>query len=140
MVVAQSQAACRSPEFPRLFFSHGARRRVTSELRGLETDLPRLLCRRQRDSCPHADDLRLRRGAGHGAIVERRALDCEARERRRAASGIYGTTAQIANAAVFFAIESSQSSQLALLAACALFALSIIACAAFLTRMRRVTG
>ena len=64
-----------------------------------------------------------------------------------AASGIYGTTAQIANAAgvaaigaVFFAIESNQSSRLALLAACALFALSIIACAAFLTWMRRVTG
>ena len=64
-----------------------------------------------------------------------------------AASGIYGTTAQIANAAgvaaigaVFFAIESNQSSRLALLAACALFALSIIACAAFLTWMRRVTA
>ena len=64
-----------------------------------------------------------------------------------AASGIYGTTAQIANAAgvaaigaVFFAIESDQSSRLALLAASALFALSIIACAAFLTWMRRVTG
>jgi len=64
-----------------------------------------------------------------------------------AASGIYGTTAQIANAAgvaaigaVFFAIESNQSSRLALLAACALFTLSIIACAAFLTWMRRVTG
>ena len=46
-----------------------------------------------------------------------------------AASGIYGTTAQIANAtrvaaigAVFFAIESNQSSRLALLAALALFA------------------
>jgi hypothetical protein len=64
-----------------------------------------------------------------------------------AASGIYGTTAQIANAAgvaaigaVFFAIEANQSSRLALLAACALFALSIVACAAFLTWMRRVTG
>jgi EmrB/QacA subfamily drug resistance transporter len=63
-----------------------------------------------------------------------------------AASGIYGTAAQIANAAgvaaigaVYFAIESNQSSRLALLAACALFALSIIACAAFLTWMRRVT-
>ncbi|MEH2612774.1 MFS transporter [Bradyrhizobium sp. AZCC 1693] len=64
-----------------------------------------------------------------------------------AASGIYGTTAQIANAAgvaaigaVFFAIESNQSSRLALLVACALFAPSIIACAAFLTWMRQVTG
>ena len=64
-----------------------------------------------------------------------------------AASGIYGTTAQIANAAgvaaigaVFFAIESNQSARLALLAACALFALSIVACAAFLTWMRRVTA
>ena len=64
-----------------------------------------------------------------------------------AASGIYGTTAQIANAAgvaaigaVYFAIESNQSARLALLATCALFALSITACAAFLTWMRRVTG
>src|SRR5882672_2850825 len=64
-----------------------------------------------------------------------------------AGSGMYGTTAQIANAAgvaaigaVFFAIESNQSSRLALFAALALFALSITACAAFLTWMRRVTG
>jgi predicted MFS family arabinose efflux permease len=64
-----------------------------------------------------------------------------------AASGIYGTTAQIANAAgvaaigaVYFAIESNQSARPALLAACALFALSIFACAAFLTSMSRVTG
>ena len=64
-----------------------------------------------------------------------------------AASGIYGTTAQIANAAgvaaigaVYFAIESNQSARPALLATCALFALSITACAAFLTWMRRVTG
>jgi hypothetical protein len=61
-----------------------------------------------------------------------------------AASGIYGTTAQIAQGAaaigaVFFAIESNQSSRLALLAALALFVLSIIACAAFLTWMLRVT-
>jgi len=64
-----------------------------------------------------------------------------------AGSGMYGTTAQIANAAgvaaigaVFFAIEASQSARPALSAASALFALSIIACAAFLTWMRRVTG
>ena len=64
-----------------------------------------------------------------------------------AGSGMYGTTAQIANAggvaaigAVFFAIESARSARLALLAAAAMFALSIIACAAFLTWMRRVTG
>ena len=62
-------------------------------------------------------------------------------------SGMYGTTAQIANAAgvaaigaVFFAIESAGSVRLALLSAAALFALSIITCAAFLTWMRRVTG
>jgi hypothetical protein len=41
---------------------------------------------------------------------------------------------------VFFAIEAGQSARLALLAACALLALSIIACAAFLTWMRQVTG
>ena len=64
-----------------------------------------------------------------------------------AGSGMYGTTAQIANAAgvaaigaVFFAIESAGSVRLALLSAAALFALSIITCAAFLTWMRRVTG
>ena len=63
-----------------------------------------------------------------------------------AGSGMYRTTAQIANAAgvatigaVFFAVESGQSARLALLAASALFALSIIACAAFLTWMRRAT-
>ena len=64
-----------------------------------------------------------------------------------AGSGMYGTTAQIANAAgvaaigaVFFSIELSQSARPALLVAAALFALSIIACAVFLTSMRRVTG
>ena len=64
-----------------------------------------------------------------------------------AGSGMYGTTAQIANApgvaaigAVFFAIEASGSAHLALSAAFALFTLSIIACAAFLTWMRRVTA
>ncbi|QDW41687.1 MFS transporter [Bradyrhizobium sp. KBS0727] len=63
-----------------------------------------------------------------------------------AGSGMYGTTAQIANAAgvaaigaVYFAVEVSQSARLALLAACALFGLSIITCAAFLTWMRRAT-
>lgn len=64
-----------------------------------------------------------------------------------AGSGMYGTTAQIANAAgiaaigaVFFAIEADSAARLALLAACALFALSIMACAAFLTWMRRATA
>jgi len=64
-----------------------------------------------------------------------------------AGSGMYGTTVQIANAAgvaaigaVFFAIDASGSARLALSAASALFALSIIACAAFLTWMRQVTG
>lgn len=64
-----------------------------------------------------------------------------------AGSGMYGTTTQIANAAgvavigaVFFAIEAAGSARLALFAACALFALSIIACAAFLTWMRRATA
>ena len=56
-----------------------------------------------------------------------------------AGSGMYGTTAQIANAAgvaaigaVFFAIEMSQSARLALLAASALFAL-------FDYRLRRIS-
>ncbi|SDO11472.1 MFS transporter [Afipia sp. GAS231] len=63
-----------------------------------------------------------------------------------AGSGMYGTTAHIANAAgvaaigaVFFAVESSQSARLALLAASALFAASIMICAAFLTWMRHAT-
>jgi predicted MFS family arabinose efflux permease len=60
-----------------------------------------------------------------------------------AGSGMYGTTAQIANAAgvaaigaVFFAIEAAMSARLALFAACVLFTLSIIICAAFLSWMR----
>jgi len=64
-----------------------------------------------------------------------------------AGSGMYGTIAQIANAAgvaaigaVFFAIEASGSARLALVATCALFALSIMASAAFLTWMRRATA
>jgi predicted MFS family arabinose efflux permease len=64
-----------------------------------------------------------------------------------AGSGMYGTTAQIANAAgvaaigaVFFAIEAAASARLALFAASALFALSIIACAVFLSWMRRATA
>jgi EmrB/QacA subfamily drug resistance transporter len=59
-------------------------------------------------------------------------------------AGMYGTTSQIANAsgvaaigAVFFAIEAAQSAELALLVALTLFALSITACAAFLSWMRR---
>jgi MFS family permease len=61
-----------------------------------------------------------------------------------AGSGMYGTTAQIANAAgvaaigaVFFAIEAAGSARQALVAASALFALSIVTCAAFLSWMRR---
>ena len=54
-------------------------------------------------------------------------------------AGMYGTTAQIANAAgvaaiggAFIAIEAAGSARLALFTASALFALSIVACAAFL--------
>jgi hypothetical protein len=64
-----------------------------------------------------------------------------------AGSGMYGTIAQIANAAgvaaigaVFFAIEAAGSARPALLVACGLFAMSIVACAAFLTWMRRATA
>ena len=60
-------------------------------------------------------------------------------------SGMYGTTAQIANAAgvaaigaVFFAVESVGNAQHALFAAFTMFALSIMTCVAFLTWMRRV--
>lgn len=61
-------------------------------------------------------------------------------------SGMYGTTAQIANAAgvaaigaAFFAIEAAYSARLALFAASALFPLSIMASAAFLSWMRRAS-
>jgi MFS family permease len=59
-------------------------------------------------------------------------------------SGLYGTIAQIANAAgvaaigaVFLAVESIRPPQHALFASLALFALSIMICVAFLTSMRR---
>jgi EmrB/QacA subfamily drug resistance transporter len=62
-------------------------------------------------------------------------------------AGMYGTTAQIANAAgvaaigaVFFSVEAIRSAVLALFAALALFALSIATCAAFLAWMRRVVA
>jgi MFS family permease len=61
-------------------------------------------------------------------------------------AGMYGTTAQIANAAgvaaigaVFFAIEATRSAQMALLVSSALFVLSIAASAGFLAWMRRAT-
>jgi uncharacterized membrane protein len=60
---------------------------------------------------------------------------------------MYGMTAQIANAAgvaaigaAFFAIEAAYSARLALFAAAALFMLSIAACAAFLSWMRRAAA
>jgi MFS family permease len=63
-----------------------------------------------------------------------------------AGSGMYGTMAQIANAAgvaaigaVYFSIETASSARPALLVACGLFAMSIMASAAFLTWMRRAT-
>jgi predicted MFS family arabinose efflux permease len=62
-------------------------------------------------------------------------------------AGMYATTSQIANAAgvaamgsAFFAIEAARSARLALFAAAALFALSIAACAAFLSWMRRAAA
>jgi hypothetical protein len=62
-------------------------------------------------------------------------------------SGMYGTAAQIANAAgvaaigaAFFAIEAASSARLALFVAFALFTLSIIASAAFLSWMRRAAA
>jgi predicted MFS family arabinose efflux permease len=62
-------------------------------------------------------------------------------------AGMYGTTSQIANAAgvaaigaAFFAIEAAVSVRSAVFAALALFALAIIACAAFLSWMRRAAA
>jgi EmrB/QacA subfamily drug resistance transporter len=62
-------------------------------------------------------------------------------------SGMYGTTAQIANAAgvaaigaIFFAVESTHSAQAALFASIALFVLSIMGSAALLSWMRRASA
>src|SRR4051794_29716199 len=64
-----------------------------------------------------------------------------------AGSGMYGTTTQIGNAAgvaaigaVFFTVEAEGMALPALYAACALFALSIVICAAFLSWMRRAAN
>jgi MFS family permease len=64
-----------------------------------------------------------------------------------AGSGLYGTTAQIANAAgvaaigaVYFAIETQASSQAAMFAALTIFAMSIMACVALLSWMRRASA
>src|SRR5262249_6025244 len=64
-----------------------------------------------------------------------------------AGSGMYGTTAQIANAAGvaaigagFFAVEASQTAERALFVAIVMFALSIVTCAALLSWMRRATA
>ncbi len=64
-----------------------------------------------------------------------------------AGSGMYGTTAQIANAAgvaaigaVFLAIESAGSARHALFASFAMFALAIVISIAFLTWMRRAVA
>ncbi|MGA7803211.1 MFS transporter [Bradyrhizobium sp.] len=59
-------------------------------------------------------------------------------------AGVYGTTAQVANAAgvaaigaLFFAIEQVSSARHALFASLAMFALSMVICIAFLSSMRR---
>jgi MFS family permease len=64
-----------------------------------------------------------------------------------AGSGMYGTTTQIANAsgvaaigAVYFALETAQSAEPALLVSLALFALSIMTCVTFLIWMRRAVA
>jgi len=63
------------------------------------------------------------------------------------ASGMYGTTAQIANAsgvaaigAVFFAVEAAYAARPALFISASLFALAIVTSAAFLSWMRRVSA
>jgi hypothetical protein len=63
------------------------------------------------------------------------------------ASGMYGTTAQIANAsgvaaigAVFFAMEAIYASRSALFISASLFALAIVTSAAFLSWMRRASA
>lgn len=63
------------------------------------------------------------------------------------ASGMYGTTAQVGNAAgvaaigaMFFAVEAVQSARAGFLVSLALFATLIMICAAFLAWMRRVSA
>jgi predicted MFS family arabinose efflux permease len=63
------------------------------------------------------------------------------------ASGMYGTTAQIGNAAgvaaigaVFFAVESLQSARAGFLVSLALFAVLMMICVAFLSWMRRASA
>ncbi|MDX3965842.1 MAG: MFS transporter [Bradyrhizobium sp.] len=63
------------------------------------------------------------------------------------ASGIYGTTAQVGNAAgvaaigaVFFAVEALQSARAGFLASLVLFVTLIMICAAFLAWMRRASA
>jgi predicted MFS family arabinose efflux permease len=63
------------------------------------------------------------------------------------ASGMYGTTAQIANAAgvaaigaAFFAIEAAHSARPALFTSCALFALAIVIAVVFLSWMHRASA
>jgi predicted MFS family arabinose efflux permease len=89
-------------------------------------------------------------GYGHGLVMaplSSAVLSTVKPASAGAGSGMYGTTAQIANAAgvaaigaVFFAIEAAMSARLALFAACALFTLSVIICAVFLSWMRRATA
>jgi len=62
-------------------------------------------------------------------------------------SGMYGTTAQIGNAAgvaaigaVFFALETVQSARAGFLVSLALFVTLIMICAAFLAWMRRASA
>ena len=62
-------------------------------------------------------------------------------------SGLYGTTAQVANAAgvaaigaVFFAVQAAHSTQMALFASLALFALSIVISVVLLSWMRRAVA
>lgn len=63
------------------------------------------------------------------------------------ASGMYGTTAEVGNAAgvaaigaMFFAVEAVQSARAGFLVSLALFATLIMICAAFLAWMRRVSA
>jgi hypothetical protein len=63
------------------------------------------------------------------------------------ASGMYGTTAQVANAsgvaaigAVFFAVEAGYAARPALFISASLFALAIVTSAAFLSWMRRASA
>jgi hypothetical protein len=93
-----------------------------------------------------ADDVRLRPGAGDGAVVECGAVERAAGERRPRLRDVWHYRSsrhrrrRRGDRRGIFGLEAAQSARPALFAAQDLFALSIVACAGFLACMRRATN